>query len=98
MFIPWHLKPGLRYDESVAKAEAETGDEFQSHMKALCRQIRYAGYSLTPVLDAEHCVAEVRDAANGYTLSIYVTFDRADWIAWLELVEVGPLDPEEEVW
>lgn len=98
MFIPWELKPGPRYAESLAKAEALTGPELGRHLKALWDQIRYAGYASTEFLDANHRVAELADVPNGYTIAMYVTLDPSTWVATAEWVEVGPLDVDLPPW
>lgn len=98
MLVPWELRRGSEYAESVEKARMAAGGQFEANLRELLARIRINPAEATPVTDAEHRVLQIFDIPNEYSLALYVALDLSRRICWLEWLATVPLEPEFDPW
>lgn len=98
MLLPWRIKRGPEYAESVENARSAAGAEFDVNLRELERRVRIHPGEATPVTDDEHRVLQLFDVPSGYSLAIYVALDPAKHVCQLEWAETGPIEPDFDPW
>jgi hypothetical protein len=97
MLVPWQLRRGPEYAQSVEKARTASGPQFGANLRELEARVRISPAEATPITDPDHRVLQIFPPGE-CSLALYVALDHAKHICWLEWVQAVPPEPEFDPW
>jgi hypothetical protein len=98
MYIPRRLEKGAEYDKSVAAARAMGLSKFAENLRTAQNVAKFEPEAATQVQGSELRIAQVYDAANGYSLALYFCGAPLDDAATLEEVQIFEVEPDFVPW